>query len=128
MGRSIELRVEKEVTAVENEIEVQYQVVSEEVLAELGWKHFKRTDGHVFTVLVPQAISPETAFDRGIVFVKHQMKAVNGREILPGMHINHLIKTDYKSGKLVGEQKMCTEYNPQIGHPTYIVLEKFREV
>ena len=115
MGRN----VESERTAVEHERETQYQEVSPEVLEEYGWKYFKRTDGHVFTVLVPQGTDVDAAFERDFVFARHQLRAINGRELLPGFHIDHLIK-----GKIQKKEIMDTEYRPQIGHPGYIVLEK----
>lgn len=106
-------------TAVERERETQYQEVAGETLKKLGWKLFKRTDGHVFTILVPQVLDANEAFERGHVFAKHQMRAINGRELLSGAHIDHLTQ-----GKLQKTEIMSTEYNPSIGHTGYIVLEK----
>ncbi|HJY98234.1 MAG TPA: hypothetical protein VJ227_00800 [Patescibacteria group bacterium] len=120
MEKDIESRVEKD---VEHEKEKVYQEVSEEVLKELGWKYFEGNREHKFTVLIPQTVSPEAAFDRGFVFAKHQMRAANGRDILPGKHIDHLINYKFEAEELRGEEAMVTGRNPQFGC-NYVVLLK----
>jgi len=104
----------------EAEIEKQFQEIAPEVLAEHGWQYYKRVDGHVFTVVVTQGTNLERAFAEGRgIYAKHQMKAANGRELLPGAHIEIIAK-----GKIQRKEIMCTTYDPSIGHPDFIVLTK----
>jgi hypothetical protein len=116
-----QLRLEKEPTketGEEREKETEYVEVSEEVLEEIGWKYYQRTDGHVFTILIPQILDPKRSFERGFVYAKHQMKSMSG-ELLPGVHRDHLIKEGIQD-----RETMNTEYDPQIDHTDYTVLEK----
>lgn len=110
--------------AVEREKEIQWQEVPEEELSECGWKYVERTDGHVFTILVRQG----TEFNRAIslgrgICARHQMKAVSGRELLPGSHIDSLRKDRFGGS---GPDILVTNYDPSIGHHDFIVLETIK--
>jgi hypothetical protein len=107
--------------ATEREKEIQWQEVSKEELAECGWKHVERTDGHVFTILVRQGIEFNQAISQGRgICARHQMKEVSGRELLPGSHIDSLRKDSF-GGR--GPDILVTNYDPSIGHHGYTVLE-----
>lgn len=105
--------------AVDREKEIQFQEVSSEALEELGWKPYERTDGHVFTILIPQVLDANRAFEMSYVFAKHQMKDKNGEVISTVTHIDRLYKA--KEPRI---EVMLTEFDPKIGHQPTIVLKK----
>lgn len=104
---------------VEQERETQYLEVDSEVLSKYGWKLYPRTDGHVFTVLVEQGTDLEKAFFLGQgIYARHQLKDVSG--VLrknANKHLDCLAKE-----RLKYKETMSTQYNPSIGHSSFLVL------
>lgn len=119
ISRNIEERPEGENVEGETERDWEYLEITPQQLADLGWKIYSRTDGHVFTPLVRQDLDLARALETGLgLKAKHQMKKASG-ELDPDSHRDLLVK-----GGPENSESMWTDYNPGVGHVPLMVLIK----
>ncbi len=95
---------------------MQWQEISEEELAEHGWKYNRQTDNSVFTVLTEQGINFDKALLQGRIYARHQPG--NEGKTPSQSHVDNLKKETWGGVDIV-----ATVPNPLVDRHTFVVLD-----